>query len=529
MKFEEKWNDDFKVIKTDTERGLQGFEKLCACRCFSLLLITAIFCHGETIEMECGFIEKTDRGLQCEFNNIFTFNSSQVVVIESNKSIDAVSFRQSELFSVPADLFRNFPRLKHLDVELSQLKVITADNFRNANDLKYFLARFNDISELKNGIFDFCPQLKFIVLQYNEISHIESNAFTGIVNLEALYLDYNKMTTLPSRVLDPLVNLVHFSMAFNNLTNIPDDLFAINDKLETLNLGHNLLLSFNDRQFENLPNLERVQLDHNNLKRLNLRTCKSTEINIDSNEIETLELNKWTRFVSAWKNPVKNFILNEHYGTGRSYNFSFAAVTEITFFVNEHCCTVENLENFGVLIQSFGDLSQKQFDEHDWRCKFLKSIGYQTPTGLVVNNICTKISSQSIFTASDFPSLSSEETTTTEIFTQTTLKSTRMIINQEDLIDSDERETSTKPRESIEEDSSLATNIFTGMNIETLEEKRTTTAAPLSYTANVQEFFPATTEESYEEKCEKGILKTVKKKVGGWKDKVVKKWNDWVG
>lgn len=475
--------------------------------------------------MECGFIERTDRGVQCEFNNIFAFDSTEIVITESNRSIDAVSFRQSELYSVPADLFRNFPQLKHLDVELTQLKVIEADNFRNANGLKYFLARFNDIIELKNGIFEFCPLLKFIVLQYNEITHIEPNAFSGIVNLEALYLDYNKVKTLPTNMLSSLVNLVHFSMAYNNLTYVPDDLFVSNDKLETLNFGHNLLTTFNDKQFESLPNLERVQLDHNKLKQLDLRTCKSTEINVDKNEIEVLELNKWTRFLSAWGNPVTTFTLHEHYGTGRNYNFSFEAVKEITFFVNENCCAVENLENFSILIQSFGDLSQKLFDVNDWKCKFAKTIGYQTPAGFVVNNVCTRTSQdRPIFTASDFPA---EETTTEKTFSlPTTLRSRAHIINQEDLIDSDEYETTTKPRESMEDSS--VNNMFT-MNIETLEEKRTSTTDPFSFTANVEEIFPTTTEESYEEKNERGILKTVKKKVGGWKDKVVRKWNEWIG
>lgn len=259
------------------------------------------------------------------------------------------------------------------------------------------------------------------------------------------------------------------------------------------------------------------------MTKLDLRTCKSTEINVDRNAIGALELNKWTRFLSAWGNPVANFTLHEHYGTGRTYNFSFAGVRELTFFVNENCCAVENLENFNILIESFGDLSQKQMNSNDWECKFLQTIGYQTPNGLVVNNVCTKIIDDlSIFTASDFPLFNSEGE---EPSTRTAIKPRGHIVNQEDLIESEELETSTKPRESMEE-SSLASNMF-NVNIETFEEKRTTTLDPLSYTAHVEEIFPTT--ESYEKKNEQGILKTAKKKVVGWKNKVVKKWNDWVG
>lgn len=480
--------------------------------------------------MECGFIEKTDRGLQCEFNNIFSSNTTELLVTESNRLIDAVSFRQSELYSVPADLFQNFPILKHLDVELTQMKEISAANFRNANELKYFLARFNEIEELESRTFSPCRQLKFIVLQYNMISFIHVEAFEGLVNLEALYLDYNKLKTISSGVLNPLVALVHFSIAYNNLTSVPGNLFAKNEKLETLNMGHNLLTSFNGNQFEFLPNLEHLQLDHNRLSELDLRVCRSTEINVDKNQLEKLELNKWTRFVSAWGNEIKTFILHEHYGTGRHYNFSFTQVKEITFFVNQYCCTLENLENFYLLTQSFGDLGQKNLDVNDWSCKFLKTLQYETPNGLVVNNVCTKLSEDRPIV----PPLDEAEPSTTE-WKYTHVPTTRVesnlrgrINNPEDFIISGEIQSSStaKPRESME-DTSPSPNLFDGMNIETLPEKRTTTEVN-SYTAYIEEIYP-TTDESYEKKCEKGIFKTVKTKVVGWKNKVVRKWNDWVG
>lgn len=265
------------------------------------------------------------------------------------------------------------------------------------------------------------------------------------------------------------------------------------------------------------------------MKILNLRGCKSTEINVDNNAIEDLELNKWTRFISAWGNPIKNFTLHEHYGTGRSYNFSFSRVRELTFYVNEHCCAVENLENFEILIGAFGDLSQKAFVASDWQCKFLQNVGYQTPKGLVFNNVCTKISSDyPLFTASDFPPLGFDTEESTAVLSPaepTTHRSRGNIINPEDLIESEEIESTSKPRESLEDDSD--TRSIYNVEIETLEERRTTTPDPYSVTASVQEIFPTT--QSYEKTNEKGILKTVKKKVIGWKDKVVKKWNEWVG
>lgn len=477
------------------------------------MLFIVVYSHAEQIDIACGFIEKTDRGLQCEINNIFATNTSEIVIIESNQinQIEAVSFRQSELYTVPADLFRKFAHLKHLDVELTQLKEISADNFQNAIELKYFLARFNEITELRSRTFSSCPQLKFIVLQYNMLEFIDPSAFEGLQNLEALYLDYNKLKTLPLRVFHPLTGLIHFSLAYNNVTTIPDSLFEKNEKLETINLGHNLLTFFQAAQFESLPNLETLQLDHNQLKELDLRTCKSTEINVDKNQIKALELNKWTRFVSAWGNPIQKLSLHEHYGTGRNYNFSFTEVNEITFFVNENCCTPENLENFYILTQSFGDLGQKRLDVNDWRCKFLKTVGYQTPSGAVVNNVCSKIKL-------DDPIPSSEEiTTTTE---------TRLIpavrINSLD----DTTSTTMRTRESMERTDS-SSDLFSGMNIETLPEReRRTTIEPNP--AFVEELFP-TSEKPNFKLVGDSYYKVAKTKVVGWKDTAVKKWNDWFG
>lgn len=101
------------------------------------------------------------------------------------------------------------------------------------------------------------------------------------------------------------------------------------------------------------------------------------------------------------------------------------------------------------------------------------------------------------------------------------------IYNIEDYLDSDEIPSTQKPRESMEDTSPSSPSIFHGMNIETLAERRTTTAEPGSFTAYIEEIYP--TEDPNEKKMEKGIYKTVKTKVVGWKDKVVRKWNEWVG
>lgn len=430
------------------------------------LLLSSI--SADFIEKECDFIEISKRGLCCEFNNILVPELTRVNIVERNTSIDCVSFRQSEIHMLPQDVFAKFPYLKYVDVELSQLKVIKADNLRGAEELRYFLARFNGISSLESETFLQAPKLKFILLQFNQISNIHAQAFKGLDALEALYLDDNRITTLSEYTLDYLPSLLHFSMSFNNLTSIPNDLFMKTTRLETLNLGHNLLQYFNDTQFEYLPNLERLHLDHNNFKKLDFIACKSSEINVDGNDLEVIELNKWTKKISARGNPVKKLILHEHYGAGRYYNFSFNEVSEIVFYVHEHCCTAENLENFELLTKAFGDLSQKDLRTNEWICVFLKSVGYETSNGFVVNNVCTKMNGMPA--------------------------SSITIIRTEDDSESDDR--------NIYESTS---NAFELAN----DDLNTT--------------------ESYETKAEKGIWKSIKTKASGLKESVVSKWKNWIG
>ena len=513
-----------------------------------MLIVLLLVDFGLSFEMDCGYIEKTDRGIQCEFNNIYMESDTDIIVTENNKSMDAVSFRLSELYQVPSDLFRQFKEMKHLDLEMTQLQELFSENFRNANNLLYFMARYNSLTQLREETFVHCKSLKYIILQYNNISIIHPNAFEGLTKLEGLYIDYNPIKTITGSILKPLTNLENFSAAHCRLNTIPNDMFTSNERMSTLNLGNNELEYFNDEQFDNLPHLESIYFNDNKFKKLDLTYCKSTEINVERNQLEEIGLNKWNRLLTAWENPIKNFTLHEHYGVGRTYNLTFDAVNEITFFVNEQCCTRENLETFGVMVQSFGDLSTKGFDIQDWTCQLLKSVGYQSQAGMVVNVVCKHNSASAGNAIPTYVRPAPEVTSAPEVtpapaeFPTTTRKTSITNIRNVEDSDSEEddssfydrlttpshedmTESTVKPRESMEDLAKPAgDSLFTGINIETLDETRSTTVDPSLYAGDDEDY---STTESYEKKCEKGIIKVVKKKVGEWKDAAVKKWNKW--
>lgn len=359
-----------------------------------LLLIIARFC--EAVEHQCDRIEDSDQGRVCEFENVYVNEPTVLQISEApNQEVEAVRFRNSTLLRIPAELFRIFSQLKHVDFDATGLNKIDPSNFESASEMKFFLARFNQIKRIAARTFATCTKLEYIVMSHNSISQIEEHALEGLANLEAVFLDNNQLTSLPEKLLLPSENLQFFSMSNNKLIQIPDDFFTNSEKLLALNLADNLLTSFNEKQFEKLTNLEHLRLDHNLLNALNFNSCGAVEIIIDNNNLQELEVSKMTRYISANGNPFRRIILHEHYGS-RQYNFSFDLVNEIVFFVAEHCCTAESLENFQDLIHPFGDLAEKQLDVHDWECKFEKTVAYRNEENRTVfNDACKRRSTES--------------------------------------------------------------------------------------------------------------------------------------
>lgn len=357
-----------------------------------LLSIIPHICRG--VEHECDRIEDSEQGKLCAFENIRIVNDSTVFHISkaSSQEVEAAQFRNSTLSRVPMELFRVFPRLKHIDVDATGLKELNLADFVNANELQYFLASFNQIERISARTFAACEKLEYIVMSHNSITQIEERAFDGLVSLEAIFLDNNQLTSLPENLLNSAFNLQFLSISNNKLTQLPDELLINCEKLLALNYANNLLTSFNEKQFEKLQKLEHLRLDHNRLNALNLSSCRSVEVIIDNNKLQQLELHSSTRYVSAIGNPLKRIILHEHYGS-RHYNFSFDLVNEIVFFVAEHCCTAESLENFQDLIHSFGDLAKKNLTAvHDWQCKLEQTVAYWNEANeRVINDVCKRI------------------------------------------------------------------------------------------------------------------------------------------
>lgn len=431
------------------------------------------------------------------FVNVYAGRSTEVVVTETDQTIEAVKFESSELFQVPSDLFRQFPDLKYVDVEMTQIKKLYFDNFYNAKEMMYFLASLNGIQQIGREIFVHSKKLKIILLQFNQISYIHPNAFDGLTKLETLMLDYNLLTTLESKMLTSLRNLRKLSISNNKINSIPDDFFAYNENLVSLNFAHNEIAHFDGNNFKTMHYLEHFSVAYNHLKVIELTSCKSTVIDVENNELEVVSLNKWNKKFIGWENPIKKFAIHEHYGSGRKYNMSFAQVNEMRFFVHEKCCAKANLENFEIMTNSFGDLDQKEFKVEEWKCQLLKTLSYETLIGNVVNVDCVI----KLAVRSNLPAESAEAY----------------------------REGS---KESMEEQSkTIVDDNFLGMEIETLgDTRRPVIVDPDSeFEAHVREIHGTTTE-SYEQKCERGIFKRMKDSAKSWKNRMVTKWNNyWEG
>ena len=433
--------------------------------------------------------------------NVYAGKTTEVVVAETDETIEAVKFKNSELFQVPSDLFRQFPSLKYVDVEMTKIKKLFFDNFYNAKELKYLLASLNGIQQIGREIFVHSKKLKMIIFQFNQITYIHPNAFDGLTKLETLLLDYNLLTTLEDKMLSSLTSLRKLSISNNKITSIPENLFKNNEKLEFVSFGHNEIAHFGDNNFKTMNYLEFFSVAYNHLKVIDLTSCKSTVIDAESNELESVSLNKWNKKFIGWENPIRKFAIHEHYGSGRSYNMSFAQVNQMQFFVHEKCCAKENLESFEIMKNSFGDLEGKDFKVEQWKCQVLKTIAYQTKNGIVINVDCEKKMA-----------LRSNVLESREAFTEASKES----------ITESSKESMEELNKAVEED------FYVGLEIETLENTRKPPSVdPNSeFDANVYEI-SGTTTESYEQKCERGIFRRMKDSAKSWKDRMVNKWNNW--
>ncbi|XP_030377139.1 leucine-rich repeat-containing G-protein coupled receptor 6 [Scaptodrosophila lebanonensis] len=129
-------------------------------------------------------------------------------------ALEILKLDRAGIHDVPANLCRQTPRLKSLELKTNSLKRIP--NLSNCRDLRLLDLSSNQIETLQGRPFHGLKQLHDLLLSYNRIKALPQDAFHGIPKLQLLDLEGNEIAS------------------------IHKDTFAAFTALEDLNLGNNI-------------------------------------------------------------------------------------------------------------------------------------------------------------------------------------------------------------------------------------------------------------------------------------------------
>uniref|UniRef100_A0A336M539 CSON012304 protein n=1 Tax=Culicoides sonorensis TaxID=179676 RepID=A0A336M539_CULSO len=269
-------------------------------RSFTLITLTFI-CFGVVISqsndtkihLEC----RDDNGTpdmeskSCVFQEIIVTKSSPITNFDyiPSENKNWVKFKNSILYQIPPNLFKNYINTQTLDVTACQIEYLSSESLANADNLLYLHMKGNNLTKLGHGIFANAPHLEDLKLQFNQISDIEEQTFSGLNELKFLYLGKNQLVSLHDGTFRELVSLETLDLSYNSLVEISNELFTTNKMLDLLDLRGNKIGMIAPDAFKTLERLTHLDLASNNLKKLpggsletltNLRTLVVFENNL---------------------------------------------------------------------------------------------------------------------------------------------------------------------------------------------------------------------------------------------------------
>ncbi|XP_026679075.1 insulin-like growth factor-binding protein complex acid labile subunit [Diaphorina citri] len=197
---------------------------------------------------------------------------------------------------LPADVFRDFQKLKSLDLNGNFL--INLESTGLEDTLDNLNVRDNQITTLSSSALNY-KLLTKLDLSHNNLKELEPTAFTNVPTLLHLNLSRNAhLSSLPVGGFDPLKKLEVLDLAATGLKSIPQYQFDELLNLKYLCLAHNHLTEIPEMMFKNLLNLTYLDLSNNNI--VNLRV--GSLYGLPSMKRLDLSFNKLTTFKGDYFN-----------------------------------------------------------------------------------------------------------------------------------------------------------------------------------------------------------------------------------
>lgn len=255
-------------------------------------------------------------------------------------TLEKLDLSFNNISHLPFELFENFDRLRHLNLDQNQLKLSPEEmenfrlftlhkfsvigdkmatfpmedielmrNLRSLNISNFGLASLTPevfeglglaveeikisqgrLTSVRSGAFKSLTGLKSVDLSENRIERIDDGAFDGVGHsvVKLTMHDSSRMGTLPVKAFRKLIAVRYLDLSSNGFNHIPDNSFEESKQLIHLNLRFNKITSISKTLFEytRVPRIQRIFLSFNSIREIKEMTFSRLK------ELEFIELNE---------------------------------------------------------------------------------------------------------------------------------------------------------------------------------------------------------------------------------------------
>ncbi|XP_037044944.1 leucine-rich repeat-containing protein 15-like [Bradysia coprophila] len=238
------------------------------------------------------------------------FGSTDITELElvaNEKYLEqSIYFGESNLTTIPKNLFAAFPLAHNIEFENCGIKSVYKWNFVNGETADTLNLHSNQIQQLSSEVFANMDSLNALNLQNNLINEFDSDSFKGLPRLTKLFLSKNNITRIPTGLFSPLVALEEIYLDDNHIEVIDDDVFRFNIELRSINFGKNKIFSFSKSIVRWLGHPYELDVSHNPIEELNL--INSDRLILSHTKLTTLRLTNNVYGVVATHTPIAEVV-----------------------------------------------------------------------------------------------------------------------------------------------------------------------------------------------------------------------------
>lgn len=285
-------------------------------------------------------------------NDILDF-SGEHIGGRTNANVDRVVFINSQMQTIPSNVFDVFPRLITLEANGVGINRLNVGTLRNSNLLGEIYLNNNTISRLDNGVFRNAGNLRVLRINDNRLNFIGENVFRDLSALQNIQLNGNQLTEIPEKLFQNSASLRNIGLSENLISRITPGLFSgigsllsvgLNSNLITdipaeaflglrianLDLSNNLISTIGTRAFGEVGSTSTrsggLVLGGNRITRLSSDMfgvqSNLVFLDVENNQINAIERNFFTLLVSSFTfNAQGNVCVNQR--------FSLTSTTQI--------------------------------------------------------------------------------------------------------------------------------------------------------------------------------------------------------